>query len=57
MLAPLAPELDAVAEAATRSAAEAVRRQDAEPLPAASAPLLDLFAERHSAWKVRLFAS
>ncbi|MDH6132138.1 urease accessory protein [Kitasatospora sp. MAA4] len=57
VLARLAPELDLVAEAATRAAAEAVRRQDAQPLPAASAPLLDLFAERHNAWKVRLFAS
>jgi urease accessory protein len=28
-----------------------------EELPAASAPLLDIFAEHHSAWEVRLFAS
>ncbi|WP_405015581.1 urease accessory protein UreF [Kitasatospora sp. NBC_01539] len=50
VLARLAPQLDAVAGAA----AEAARRGE---LPAASSPLLDVYAEQHSSWKVRLFAS
>jgi urease accessory protein len=49
-LARLAPQLDAVAADAVGAAA----RGD---LPAASAPLLDVHAEQHSTWKVRLFAS
>ncbi|GAA4880325.1 urease accessory UreF family protein [Kitasatospora terrestris] len=49
-LAELAPQVDAVAAAATRAAAQ-------HRLPAASAPLLDIHAEQHSTWKVRLFAS
>ncbi|MBT2386812.1 urease accessory protein UreF, partial [Streptomyces sp. ISL-11] len=56
VLARLAPELD---EAATR-AAEAARRalyEGPDALPAASAPLLDITAEQHAAWPVRLFAS
>ncbi|MDH6114822.1 urease accessory protein [Kitasatospora sp. MAP12-15] len=57
VLARLAPEVDAVAGAATEAAAEAVRQQDGELLPAASAPLLDLYAERQHSWKGRLFAS
>jgi urease accessory protein len=52
VLARLAPEVDAVA----RRAAEAVH-DGVEGLPAASAPLLDLYAEQHAAWPVRLFAS
>lgn len=52
VLARLAPELDRVAE---RAAAAARRGIDA--LPAASAPLLDIAAETHAAWPVRLFAS
>lgn len=56
VLARLAPELDAVAgQAARAAAAAAVEGLDA--LPAASAPLLDLTAEAHAAWPVRLFAS
>ncbi|GAA2750246.1 urease accessory protein UreF [Kitasatospora cinereorecta] len=50
VLARLAPELDAVT-------AEAVRAAEQGDLPAASAPLLDILAEQHSTWKVRLFAS
>ncbi|WP_354638667.1 urease accessory protein UreF [Kitasatospora camelliae] len=49
-LARLAPQVDAVS-------ADAVRAAERGELPAASAPLLDLYAERHSTWKVRLFAS
>ncbi|MEU5435361.1 urease accessory UreF family protein [Streptomyces sp. NPDC020719] len=56
VLARLAPELDVVASRAARSAASAaVSGLDA--LPAASAPLLDVMAEAHAAWQVRLFAS
>lgn len=56
VLARLAPDLDRVAE----RAAEAARRvPDGGPdaLPAASAPLLDIGAEAHAGWGVRLFAS
>lgn len=52
VLARLAPETDDVA----RRAAEAARG-DLAGLPAASAPLLDITAEAHAAWPVRLFAS
>ncbi|MFE9763006.1 urease accessory protein UreF [Streptomyces sp. NPDC005808] len=55
-LARLAPELDQVA----RAAAEASRRaleDGIDSLPAASAPLLEISAEVHAAWPVRLFAS
>ncbi|GAA1371972.1 urease accessory protein UreF [Streptomyces beijiangensis] len=52
VLARLAPEMDEVA----RRAAEAARGGFGE-LPAASAPLLDITAEAHAAWPVRLFAS
>ncbi|CAM5738585.1 urease accessory protein UreF [Streptomyces microflavus] len=52
VLARLAPELDDVAA----QAAEAARR-GIDALPAASAPLLDITAEAHAAWPVRLFAS
>jgi len=57
VLARLAPEIDAVAEAAARAAARAVAEGTAAVLPAASAPLLDIAAEQHAAWPVRLFAS
>ncbi|MCM2417528.1 MULTISPECIES: urease accessory protein UreF [unclassified Streptomyces] len=56
VLARLAPELDAVAERAALAAARAAT-EGLEALPAASAPLLDLHAEQHAAWPVRLFAS
>ncbi|MGW2561561.1 urease accessory protein UreF [Streptomyces sp. NPDC001514] len=56
VLARLAPEMDQVA----RRAADAARRAaevGIDVLPAASAPLLDITAEQHAAWPVRLFAS
>ncbi|GGT42611.1 urease accessory protein UreF [Streptomyces purpureus] len=52
VLARLAPEMDQVAERAAAAA-----RQGIDHLPAASAPLLDIAAEQHAAWPVRLFAS
>ncbi|WP_441248593.1 urease accessory protein UreF [Kitasatospora sp. McL0602] len=52
-LAGLGPQLDAVAGQAT----EAALADDLALLPAASAPLLDIYAEQHHSWKVRLFAS
>ncbi|MZE56211.1 urease accessory protein UreF, partial [Streptomyces sp. SID5770] len=52
VLARLAPEMDRVAERAAEAARDGV-----DALPAASAPLLDLTAEQHAAWPVRLFAS
>lgn len=52
VLSALGDECDEVArEAATHA------RGPAEDLPAASAPLLDVSAEDHAAWEVRLFAS
>ncbi|KOG51046.1 urease accessory protein UreF [Streptomyces griseoflavus] len=56
VLARLAAPLDRVAA----QAADAARRVPAEgiaALPAASAPLLEITAEQHAAWPVRLFAS
>ncbi|WEO98805.1 urease accessory UreF family protein [Streptomyces sp. FXJ1.172] len=55
-LARLAPELDHVADAAVE-AARRVADQGVDALPAASAPLLEVMAEAHAAWPVRLFAS
>ncbi|GGY45991.1 urease accessory protein UreF [Streptomyces omiyaensis] len=52
VLARLAPEIDEVAARATAAA-----RGGVGALPAASAPLLDITAEQHAAWPVRLFAS
>ena len=52
LLARLAPECDRVA---ARGAALAGGHPD--DLPAASAPLLDISAEVHAQWEVRLFAS
>ncbi|MEU8530560.1 MULTISPECIES: urease accessory protein UreF [Streptomyces] len=52
VLARLAPEMDDVA---ARAAAAA--REGLHALPAASAPLLDITAEGHATWPVRLFAS
>lgn len=56
VLARLAPELDRVADRAVASAA-AVPAEGADALPAASAPLLEIGAQAHAAWPVRLFAS
>ena len=52
LLAGLAPEID-------RIAADAAARTDdpVDALPAAGAPLLDIGAELHATWEVRLFAS
>ncbi|MEU7316624.1 urease accessory UreF family protein [Streptomyces sp. NPDC007083] len=52
VLARLAPAADEVARRA-----EAAARGPVEDLPAASAPLLEITAEQHAAWQVRLFAS
>jgi urease accessory protein len=56
VLARLAPELDVVAHAAA-GAARRVLDDGVDALPAASAPLLEIGAEAHAAWPVRLFAS
>ncbi|MET7595971.1 urease accessory protein UreF [Streptomyces sp. NPDC004082] len=56
VLARLAPELDLVARAAT-DAARRVLTDGTDALPAASAPLLEIGAQAHAAWSVRLFAS
>jgi urease accessory protein len=56
VLAGLAPELDEVAARAV-AAAELARTAGLDALPAASAPLLEITAEEHAAWPVRLFAS
>ncbi|MGW1160081.1 urease accessory protein UreF [Streptomyces sp. NPDC002513] len=56
VLARLAPELDMVADRA-HQAARRVLDDGVEALPAASAPLLEIGAEAHAAWPVRLFAS
>lgn len=56
VLARLAPELDDVAARAV-AAASRVRTEGTGALPAASAPLLEITAEDHAEWPVRLFAS
>jgi urease accessory protein len=56
VLARLAPELDRVADQAVE-AARRVADEGVDALPAASAPLLEIGAEVHAAWPVRLFAS
>ncbi|WP_322899861.1 urease accessory UreF family protein, partial [Actinacidiphila rubida] len=56
VLARLGPEVDAVAEAAEAAARRALS-EGLDALPAASAPLLDIGAERHAAWPTRLFTS
>jgi urease accessory protein len=52
LLAGLADETDRVAGDAVTHA-----RDPVDALPAASAPLLDIGAELHATWEVRLFAS
>jgi urease accessory protein len=52
VLAALAPHVRRVAAQAADAAAGPV-----EDLPASSAPLLDISAEHHATWEVRLFAS
>lgn len=56
LLARLADATDAVARTAT-DAATRVTDEGTGVLPAASSPLLDITAEQHAAWTVRLFAS
>ncbi|MDX2533558.1 urease accessory UreF family protein [Streptomyces scabiei] len=56
VLARLAPELDVVVGEAV-DAARGVGRGGVECLPAASGPLLEIGAEVHAGWSVRLFAS
>jgi len=56
VLARLAPELDRVATRAVEAARRALH-EGTDALPAASAPLLEIAAELHAAWPVRLFAS
>lgn len=52
ILGRLGPELDALAAHAAE-----VRHRPVPELPAFSSPLLDLLAEAHATWEVRLFAS
>ena len=56
VLARLAPEVDRVADRAVEAARLAVD-EGADALPAGSAPLLEISAELHAGWGVRLFAS
>ncbi|MFJ3414878.1 urease accessory protein UreF [Streptomyces sp. NPDC086082] len=56
VLARLAPELDLVADRAVE-AGRGVVAGGVDELPCASAPLLEIGAEAHAAWAVRLFAS
>ncbi|GAU70473.1 urease accessory protein UreF [Streptomyces sp. NBRC 110611] len=56
VLARLAPDLEQVAQQGAEAAAR-VATEGADALPAASAPLLDITAQAHAAWPVRLFAS
>lgn len=56
VLARLAPEVDQVAARAGEVARDVVE-EGVDALPAASAPLLEIGAEVHAAWSVRLFAS
>ncbi|GGN83198.1 urease accessory protein UreF [Actinoplanes lobatus] len=52
LLARLAPECDRIAALAAERYGDPV-----DDLPAAGAPLLDIGAEHHATWEVRLFAS
>ncbi|MEV7615056.1 urease accessory UreF family protein [Streptomyces sp. NPDC089799] len=56
VLARLAPELDGVAGRAEEYARRALA-EGTDALPAAASPLLEIGAEAHAAWPVRLFAS
>ncbi|MEU3316093.1 urease accessory UreF family protein [Streptomyces sp. NPDC006662] len=56
VLAGLTSELDAVSARAAEAALLA-REQGTDALPAASSPLLDIAAQAHADWAVRLFAS
>jgi urease accessory protein len=56
VLARLSPEMDRVADRAVEAGRRVVD-EGVDALPAASAPLLEIGAEAHAAWAVRLFAS
>ncbi|MGX1268512.1 urease accessory protein UreF [Streptomyces phaeoluteigriseus] len=56
VLARVAPQVDRVVDRAV-SAGVAVLSDGVDALPAASAPLLEVGAEAHAGWGVRLFAS
>jgi urease accessory protein len=56
VLARLCDDVDAVARRAADAAAR-VTDEGVGVLPAASSPLLDITAEQHAAWPMRLFAS
>jgi urease accessory protein len=56
-LAGLAPHVDETAAEAAAAAAGAARAGDWAALPALSAPMLDLYAERHLQSEMRLFES
>ncbi|MEU5591439.1 urease accessory UreF family protein [Streptomyces sp. NPDC020298] len=56
VLARLAPEVDRVADRAVEAARRVVG-EGVDVLPAGSAPLLEVGAEWHAGWPVRLFAS
>ncbi|MYS95090.1 MULTISPECIES: urease accessory protein UreF [Streptomyces] len=56
VLARLAPEVDRVVDRAVQAARRVVD-EGVDALPAGSAPLLEIGAEVHAAWPVRLFAS
>ncbi|MGX1563750.1 urease accessory protein UreF [Streptomyces sp. NPDC055506] len=56
VLARLAPELDRVVDRAVEAARRVVD-EGVDALPAGSAPLLEIGAEVHAGWPVRLFAS
>ncbi|TDD39135.1 urease accessory protein UreF [Nonomuraea terrae] len=56
VVAALADDIDEVADRAARHA-ERAAAEGTDTLPAASAPLLDITAEQHATWSVRLFAS
>ncbi|WP_413756147.1 urease accessory protein UreF [Streptomyces sp. MMBL 11-3] len=56
VLARLGPEVDRVVDLAVGAAGE-VRGRGVRALPAAAAPLLEVGAEVHAGWGVRLFAS
>lgn len=56
VLARLTPDFDRIASLATTSA-QRIPEEGIDALPAASAALLDITAQQHAAWPVRLFAS
>ncbi|KAB1145351.1 urease accessory protein UreF [Streptomyces luteolifulvus] len=56
VLARLAPEVDRVVDLAAEAAGR-VAEEGVDALPAGSAPVLEISAEAHAGWPVRLFAS